>query len=851
MPFLLFVVSALLLCLELLQTKLFAYSLNPSYFYVVIAVVLLGLGASGSLLSLRKKVRTPEGLSVLPPPEGLVKFSLLALGALIPAAHIVFARTSDRLFADIEGKGWWEDALVLVVLALPYLALGAIVAAILSDSRRKISLLYALNLLGSAVGCVIPFVALRPLGAGGMLAVLAGVAALLAVPLCKTPGGRLAAFGYAVLLGSLSFFFRGELFDFRMQPGGQLWWLEHGAKEAAQTKGSTMTGKLKRAYQAWDPMGCVEVTEIELAFDPKDVPPGAIVLDSLWFTQDSSYGSPLIRMQPGAERFFEDTVYGAAYFRKPVQPEVLIIGLGGAPDVQTALHFGASKIVGVDMNQTTLDMVRESFAETLGRPYQQPQVEIARADGRSFLRRDKRTYDIIQLTGVDTKFVFASGNLAVHENYLYTLQAFEDYLRHLKPDGVLSVIYATDDYVHRLAVTAMLALQRLDPSARPERHVLLVKQGPVIRDLLFKRSPWTEEECAQARAWANAANRYTEPSGRKATGVFLPSYEVLGISVNEPLELQFAPDEVEPTDELMREMKDGRLLDWLALQPLDLGPVQDDRPYFFHTIRPKETREAWIYHLRRELEALRAKLELPLPALAPAQPPQSWQKMGGEGHPFFRQTELALVLLALGLVLTFLPLLWFRLCGNKIGGSLSFALYFALLGGAFILAEVGLIQRYVLFLGNQSYAFAVVIGGILLAAGLGALLSGRLRGNPLRSVGLTVLAILIGLAIQTFGAPKIFEATSDLELPYRLAIGFAALLPLGLPMGILFPLGLFFVRQRGESFVPWAIGINGVCSVLGSTLAAPLAITLGFTVVVALAGALYLCALFAMMLGRP
>src|SRR5688572_19827786 len=153
MPLLLFAVSALLLCLELLQTKLFAYSLTPGFFYVVIAVVLLGLGASGTLLSLRKRVRTEGGLSVLPPPEGIVRFSLLAAGAIIPAAHALFARCSDQLFQDSPGKGWWVDAGVLLALALPYLAFGAVISAILSDSRRRISVLYALNLVGSAAGC--------------------------------------------------------------------------------------------------------------------------------------------------------------------------------------------------------------------------------------------------------------------------------------------------------------------------------------------------------------------------------------------------------------------------------------------------------------------------------------------------------------------------------------------------------------------------------------------------------------------------------------------------------------------------------------------------------------------------
>jgi SAM-dependent methyltransferase len=839
-------------------------------------------------------VRTAQGLLVFAAPDRIVRFSLLAMALSIAAAHAVFARYAPELQFKIGwANGLWKTWVTLAALAAPYFFGGLIVAAILSDSTRKITRLYALNLVGSALGCTVIFFALRPLGAPVLLAVLAALTALLAVPLFRTSYGMAGTVIFALALGFCSVYWQAELFEFPPQPGGQLRLIE----EAANNPSNLVKGRILRdANPRWDPMGCVEVTEYEP--ESRDAMAGA--LDSMWFTQDSSYGSPLVGVGANgraADPFFFRTVYGAGYFRGHPDAEVLVIGLGGAPDVQAALRNGAQRIVGVDINQSTIDMVREEkYAEFLGDPYGDPaflsarvergaatpEVELVRMDGRSYVQGAVEPFDLIQLTGVDTKFVLASGNLAVHENYLYTREAFEDYLRCLKPGGMLSVVYGGLDYLVRLTETARAALAQMrregvEGIGEPRQHMLLLRQGPVIVNLLVKRTPFRAEECRALLEWVRGACEFG-PDGAPRTGVILLPYEALKLSVNEPVEIVYCPDaavmadplverlrELRPGEEASAELRrqreadrrrerrfaeavgDATLADWVMSQTLDLSAVGDDRPFFFHTYGRNTTLASMHHHLAAKLEQKLCKLglEVDIPGADQAPVPSL-----GRDHPFQRQVIVIFLMLLLAAVLTFAPLLWFRIRGNRIGGSIPWAIYFAALGLGFILAEVGLIQRYVLFLGTQSYAFAVVIGGLLVAAGLGSLCAGRFLGAPLRVIGNCVLAIVLVLLLQHLFLAQIFETAGEQPLAWRLLIGFAALLPLGFPMGFLFPTALYRIRTRGESFVPWGIGLNGVFSVLGSTVAVPLSILFGFTAVTAIAGGTYLLALWMALLTR-
>ena len=62
-------------------------------------------------------------------------------------------------------------------------------------------------------------------------------------------------------------------------------------------------------------------------------------------------------------------------------------------------------------------------------------------------------------------------------------------------------------------------------------------------------------------------------------------------------------------------------------------------------------------------------------------------------------------------------------------GVLGFLLYFLFIGAGYILIEVALIQKFVLFLGHPTYALTVVIFSMLVSSGLGSYFSRRLLGD--------------------------------------------------------------------------------------------------------------------------
>ncbi len=219
-----------------------------------------------------------------------------------------------------------------------------------------------------------------------------------------------------------------------------------------------------------------------------------------------------------------------------------------------------------------------------------------------------------------------------------------------------------------------------------------------------------------------------------------------------------------------------------------------------------------------------------------------WQPFGGSGYLVL----LALLAFAIvaALVFVLLPVLArrrFREALTAVGGARAarFLGYFILLGLAFLLVEVSLIQQYILLLGQPTLAIATVIGALLLSSGLGSLLSVRLSrwiGWGPGLVALTILIVVHPLLVD-FLAPVL------LPLPLALRILVTALLiaPVGFLMGMPFPRGIAALREATD-LVPWAWAANGSASVISAVLAAMLALSLGFPAVLLIGGGLYLLA---------
>ena len=89
--------------------------------------------------------------------------------------------------------------------------------------------------------------------------------------------------------------------------------------------------------------------------------------------------------------------------------------------------------------------------------------------------------------------------------------------------------------------------------------------------------------------------------------------------------------------------------------------------------------------------------------------------------------RLFLLVSSLTLGLAFVvPLLLGRLDMQATRGAGRSLLYFASIGLGFIMVEIALLQRYTLLLGQPLYAFAVVLGSMLVCSGIGSLLTHRM-----------------------------------------------------------------------------------------------------------------------------
>jgi hypothetical protein len=478
--------------------------------------------------------------------------------------------------------------------------------------------------------------------------------------------------------------------------------------------------------------------------------------------------------------------------------KALVIGPGGGWDVARALASGSHDITAVEINPIIATTVmREKFPAQSRGLYLRPDVHVHVEDGRSFVRRSTDKYQVIQATLVDTWASTAAGAFALSENNLYTTDAFHDYLTHLTGDGMVCFTRWGVEPPReslRLISLGMAALNQLGET-QPWRHVIVGRLGSSkgwgARDtVLISRKPLSDADIGRAKGLFAAAGMET---------VYLP-----GLDVHNPFrDLLLSPN---PTE-------------YQRNYTFDITPVTDNRPFFFYTVQP---RDLWnfVRHASHESADYYANNKA-LPLLF--------------GLMAISLVATALILLAPPLVLgTRLP---------RHPGVLRFLLYFLFIGTGYILIEVGLIQKFVLFLGHPTYALTVVIFSLLTSSGLGSFASRKVLGSDegrlIKALGcVALLAALLALLVS-----GLLSALVWLPLPLKILITVALLMPLGFVMGMPFPTALRRLEEMHAPSVRWAWSLNAAASVLGSVGALVCAIYLGLIQTLIIGGLFYLAAL--------
>jgi hypothetical protein len=485
--------------------------------------------------------------------------------------------------------------------------------------------------------------------------------------------------------------------------------------------------------------------------------------------------------------------------------KTLIIGPGGGWDVARALASGSHDITAVEINPIiATTIMRQRFPALSQGLYLRPDVHVFVEDGRSFVRRTTDRYQVLQATLVDTWAATAAGAFALSENNLYTTDAFRDYLSHLTGDGLLAVTrwgFEPPRESLRLVSLAMEALRQLG-EADAWRHVIIGREGSAagwgaLDTVLISRKPLSEADIGRATALFSAAGM---------TPLYLPGRDVR----NQFYGLLHSPN----PDEFERNYT------------FDITPVSDNRPFFFYSVQP---RDLWRFVKTASRDTADYKVNQAVPLL-------------------FGLMGVSLVATLLILVLP--PLvLGTRLPRQR--GVLGFLLYFLFIGAGYILIEVGLIQKFVLFLGHPTYALTVVIFSMLVSSGVGSGLSRRLLGNDEGRLIKTLGSVALLAALLALVSSWLLGALVWLPMALKVVIAVLLIAPLGLVMGMPFPTGLGRLEEWHAPSVRWAWSLNAAASVLGSVGALVCSIYLGLIQTLIVGGLFYLAALAVVGRARP
>jgi hypothetical protein len=492
---------------------------------------------------------------------------------------------------------------------------------------------------------------------------------------------------------------------------------------------------------------------------------------------------------------------GLVFAMRPAA-KTLIIGPGGGWDVARALASGSTDVTGVEINPIIAKTImQERFPQLSNSLYLRPEVHIVVEDGRSFVRSSSGKYQVIQATLVDTWASTAAGAFALSENNLYTTDAFYDYLGHLTDDGLLSFTrwgFQPPRESLRLVSLAMDALARLNQTGAWRHVIVLREHSDILKTygaqdtVLISRRPFSDADLSRVRSEL-ASSRWLQP-------IYIPGDPASSSA--------FAALLLSPDPERFRNE-----------YQYNISPVSDDRPFFFYSVQP---RDLWNYVTPANRRFIDYKINRAVPLL-----------FGSFG----------VSLLATLIVLALPPLL----LGARLpasGGVRRFLGYFVCIGAGYILIQVALIQKFVLFLGHPTYALTVTIFSMLLSSGIGSFYSRRVLAGSESRLRVLLAGVAALVAILAFSATPLMEAGVAWPLLVRALVTVAVIAPAGFFMGMPFPTGLSLLERMAAPAVRWAWALNAASSVLGSAGAIFFALYLGLRTTLLIGACLYLGAMF-------
>lgn len=768
--------------------------------FMIISVALLGFGAAGSFTALFKN-------RLIANAPWLIPFSMLISGLLQCSAvflsQLSFARFDSYLiFADYTQ--FINLIITYLIFFLPFFFGALSIGLSFIIYIDQVGKLYFFNLIGSGLGGIAALVLYSiflPEKISSLISLLPIISALILFPIIYK---RIFIVIFILSVAVSVFFF-----------------INPSALKKSEYKSISKTLNLidaKVVFTKNSPYGLIEVVSspvlrysqgLSLAYQ-KEVPQSkSIFLNGDWF-------GAIIKANNDKNEFLHYTASALPYAMKEKE-SVLVLNAGSGIESAQAVSYNVNRITAVEQNSIIISLMKNEFAEDSDSIYHHKNLTIRNIDSRTFLQADKNKYDLITLPYTNS-FGGGVGLYALQEQYLLTVDSFEDMFDHLNSEGVISVS-AWIDYPFRnplkVLSTIVEVLHKKNISDY-KNFIAAVKSWGTIT-FVVKRSPLNSEEIMNIRSFGDSL--MFDP-------IILPD-----LSESEKTKYNSMQDE--KFFEYIDKILSGHRSRFYEEYDFNIKPADDNQPYFSQFLKWKS-----LSYLK-DVYGIRNAPFLEIGYLLVM-------------ITFIQIIIIAFVLIILPLFKTdlsrrdvrrTLPKEFLRNYGGfpKGSGKLRTLIYFGGIGLGYMFVEIIFIQRFILYFGNIIYAAAAVVSSMLICSGVGSYFSSKIKGSKKNLIFICGLIFSV-LFLYKFLLTPALQSTIGYEFFLKVAIGFFLIAVPSFLMGMPFPIGLKIISTGNKSLVAWAWGINGCLSVASSILVVLVAVEFGFAWVMLIAALSYLTA---------
>ncbi|MBI5325127.1 MAG: hypothetical protein HZB41_07645 [Ignavibacteriae bacterium] len=717
-------------------------------------------------------------------------------------------------------NGWtltsiYALGLSYTIISIPFIFSGICVSIALTRYPGKIGSLYAADLSGSALGCILLIYILR---------FTDGPTSMLIISIIASAGALFFWFDYRreqfdkiiskklfyVIITNifilLIFVTLNTILQERQKPLITMPWVKGNQEE-------------RPLYQKWNSFSRIAVFGDTSNYRQ---PQGwgfsntfPVDIKSKWLELniDGSASTELTKFKGDLKEidYLKYDVTNLVHYIR-TNSKILVIGAGGGRDILSSLLFNQKSILAVEINEDIIKAVNNQYGDFTGHLDRNPKVEFINDEARSYIARSKERFDIIQVSLIDTWAATAAGSFVLAENSLYTTEAWNSFYNHLSDSGMISFSrwFSKKNFgeMYRLVSLAVATLKNSGVKY-PKEHIIITANNfnytpenrfPGIGTILISKKPFSENEINSIENVARTLK-----------------FDIV-------LSPKFVSDSI-----LYVLVTSNDLEKFYSQYELNLSPPTDDSPFFFQLLKIINFLNFQAPHNSNHNQSA-VKLLTVL---------------------FFIVTILTLFCIIVPLYISQ------KYSGKTINSSkpislnneseqnraedwhqklklrvaIPYFIYFASIGMGFMFIEISQMQRLIIFLGHPVYGLSVVLFALLLSTGIGSFLTQRIK--LLQNKTITILCFSLLLAILCiFGllTPNIILNYQSDTTPFRIFIAIVILFPLGLFMGIAFPLGMKLASEHMRIITPWLWGINGATSVLASVLAVVIALATSISV---------------------